>query len=142
MDRHDLIAPRVLGVRLSDSGYFVQVWNGNGPWHTEPPKIVWYDSNGSVLGESVHLEPELGVPSSLIYTDPSGQEHPVQFDLVSSGVELKPSLFDLGEVNDLDLDSRIENLGEPWTGGVVPDALRIQIEKDVEQAKALLLERT
>ena len=54
VDRHDLVSPRVLGVRLSDSGHFVQVWNGEGPWHDESPTIDWYDDDGTKLGESVH----------------------------------------------------------------------------------------
>ena len=130
VDRHDLITPRVLGVRLADSGHFVQVWNGEGPWHDESPSVDWYNNDGIKLGESVYLPTGVENPTSLIYTDPVGGEHLVQFDLLTSTMQLSPLLYDLGTVNDLDLDSRLENLGEPWIGGIAPEALRIEIKDD------------
>ncbi len=130
VDRHDLLSPRVLGVRSSDSGHFVQVWNGEGPWHVEAPVVSWYDSNGVKLGDSVHLPSVEEHPTSLIYTDPKGDDHFVQFDLYSSTFKLQPLFYDLGTITEFDLDSRLENIGEPWTGGVVPEALRIEFQED------------
>lgn len=74
-DRHDLVAPRIIGVQHSaDTIWKVQVWNGEGVFHDQAPDVRWLDAHAEVLGTSVILDTQ-STPTTVVYTDAQGQEH-------------------------------------------------------------------
>ena len=48
VDRHDLVEPRIVSVRLVDDAYEVQVWNGSGIYHEVSPVVEWFADNDEV----------------------------------------------------------------------------------------------
>ena len=56
VDRHDLIAPRILGVRFVDGVYEIQVWNGAGQYHDQRPTVEWLSESNEVLCTGVRCE--------------------------------------------------------------------------------------
>ena len=142
VDRHDLIAPRILGLRHVNDGIEVQVWNGWGAYHQTRPLIEWLDDNGNVLNplnpSNLEVGPSLRwsitdgetLPSVVQYTDPDGGVHRAMFELVYSSVELTAQVYQLPTVTDFTLDARLEQDGAPVNDGLASDAIRIAMQVD------------
>ncbi len=138
VDRHDLIAPRILGVRHADGGIEVQIWNGWGVYHQTHPRIEWLDNEGTVLNHPANRDGESSLrwsvvegevlPSAVRYTDPDGGTHRATFDLIPSSVELTAQVYQLPSVEDFTLDARLTQEGTLVDGGVASDAVRIAME--------------
>ena len=128
VDRHDLIAPRILGVRQQNAELHVQVWNGEGVWHQTPPTVEWFNNSDEVLGTGVHFNLIGQVPTGVRYIDPLGVKHVAQFDTEETIVELALNRYDIGTVNDLALDARLDNQGTLMEGASSVPAMRLVVE--------------
>lgn len=127
VDRHDLITPRIIGVRQVDTVLEVQVWNGDSLYHTVTPVVEWLDDTQMVVanGISVDVETLDSTPSMVRYTDPTGEMHLATFALEPSTLSLTPSLYALPETTEFALDARLAEEGTLLMEGAAPDALRI-----------------
>ncbi len=87
VDRHDLLSPRILGVRLVDNVYEVQVWNGDGVYHQVPPTVEWLSDNGEVVCSGVRCVTDGAIPNRVRYTDTLGGVHDAQVNVQQSGFQ-------------------------------------------------------
>ena len=68
-DRHDLLVPRIIGVRSSDGYTIAQVWNGSAAHHENSPKLAWFNSAGQQFANGIRV-PNQGIESgTVIYTE-------------------------------------------------------------------------
>lgn len=127
VDRHDLITPRIIGVRQISNVLEVQVWNGNSVYHTVNPVVEWLDADQMVVanGISVDVDTLDSIPSMVRYTDPIGDIHLATFVLEPSTLNLTPTLYALPETTEFALDVRLAEEGTLLTEDLVPDAVRI-----------------
>ena len=137
VDRHDLIAPRILGVRQQNGEIHAQIWNGEGMWHRTAPTIAWLSDVDDVLGTGARFELSEEIPSRVRYIDSVGTEHVAQFDLSETNVDLELKRYDIGMVDDLALDARLSNQGTWIEAGTSAAAMRLVVEpsEDVENAR-------
>ena len=137
VDRHDLIAPRILGVRHQNGEIHAQVWNGEGMWHQTVPTIEWLSDVDDVLGTGARLELSEEMPSRVRYIDSVGNEHVAQFDLSETNVDLTLNRYDIGTVDNLALDARLSNLGTRIEADTSAASMRLVIEpsSDVDNAR-------
>ena len=136
VDRHDLIAPRILGVRFVDGVYDIQVWNGAGKYHEQTPTVEWLSSSNEVLCTDVRCE-STDPPQSVHYLDLEGKEHEAIFELQETTVSLMPSWSSLPEDIGLDLAARIDTDGVPLDTGIGTTAMRIAMSISSEEELGL-----
>ena len=127
VDRHDLIAPRIIGVRLVNDVYEVQVWNGFSVYHEVYPQVEWLDDNDEVVCTWVRCAPPEMVPRTVRYTDESGQVHNAIFALQQTDVTLTPVWSSLPEDMGLGLDIRSQTEGTIVEAGLGSPAMRVSM---------------
>ena len=125
VDRHDLLSPRILGVRLVDNVYEVQVWNGVGVYHEVTPTVEWLSDNDEVVCLGVQCTIDEVVPQYVRYTDLLGGVHDAVFTVQQSGFSLRPIWSSLPEDTAFDLDVRENTEGTPVETGFGASAMRI-----------------
>ena len=128
VDRHDLIAPRIMGVRQQGEQVQVQIWNGNGLWHPERPMVEWLDASGQVLATDVTMTAGQNVPVMVRYTDLAGAAHEATFSLQGVDTDWTIERYDLGGVSDLSLDARLANPGTMIDSITSTSAMRIVVD--------------
>lgn len=137
VDRHDLIAPRIIGVRQQNDELQVQVWNGDALWHQTSPRIEWLNDVDDVLGTGVRFKLSEVVPSRVRYTDSMGMEHVARFVLEDTNVELTLERYNIGVVDDLALNARLANLGSIIEEASSVASMRLVVgpSDDIENAR-------
>ena len=132
VDRHDLLNPRILGVRLVDNVYEVQVWNGVGVYHEVTPTVEWLSDNDEVVCLGVQCVADDVIPNRVRYIDTLDAVHDAVFNVQQSEFSLRPSWFSLPEDIDFDLDVREDTEGTFVESGLGTSAMRISmsIESD------------
>ena len=127
VDRHDLVAPRIVSVRLVNNVYEVQVWNGVSIYHEVSPTVEWFDDSGEVVCTGVRCVPSETVPRTVRYTDTDGQIHDAMFDLQQVDWTLTPVWSSLPEDMGLELDSRVQTDGTLVETGLGSPAMRVSM---------------
>ena len=128
VDRHDLIAPRILGVRLIDGLFDVQVWNGVSVYHQRTPNVEWFGANGEVLCTGVRCSGVDNIVNEVRYTDGDGGVHTAIFELQDSNIELTPTWQSLPDTMSLALSRRLRTEGTAVETGLGTDAMRISMQ--------------
>lgn len=128
VDRHDLIAPRILGVRLIDGVFDVQVWNGVSVYHQRTPSVEWFGANGGVVCTGVRCSGVDNVVNEVRYTDDDGGVHTATFALQDSILELAPTWQSLPDTMSLALNRRLRTEGIVVETGLGTDAMRISMQ--------------
>ena len=127
VDRHDLIDPRIVGVRLVEGVYEVQVWNGLSVYHEVTPTVDWLSDGGEVLCVGVRCTPNEQTPRLVRYIDPNGTVHEAMFELQQTEFFLESAWSSLPEDMELDLEIREQAEGIPVETGFGTDAMRISM---------------
>ena len=128
VDRHDLIAPRILGVRLIDGVFDVQVWNGVSIYHQDTPNVEWVGANGEVLCTEVRCSDVGDVVNEVRYTDLDGRVHTAVFALQDSMLDLTPTWKSLPDTMGLALNRRLSTEGTVVETGLGTDAVRVSMQ--------------
>ena len=130
VDRHDLIGPRILAVRLVDGVYEVQVWNGEGVYHKTRPNVEWFDSNDDLLCGGVRCAVSDPTPRYVRYTDVEGTAHEAVFEVQESDLLLTSVWASLPDEMGFGLDTRENTEGTPVDTGLGTAAMRISMSVD------------
>ena len=125
-DRHDLLNPRIIGIRKVDGLYQVQVWNGMGPYHDETPIISWLDADGNEVAQGLFCD--MDDVQNVQYIDPQGNSHQATFQLEDSVASLELQRWQIDPTAAYTLTER-ENLSTTeLASGESSEAMRLGVE--------------
>lgn len=125
VDRHDLIGPRIMGVRFVDGEYDVQIWNGVGSYHEQTPTVEWLSASNEVLCTDVRCSATEILPDTVRYVDLEGNVHEAVFELQETQVSLTPQWSSLPADSSLELAAREAADAIPFEAGLGTTAVRI-----------------
>lgn len=133
IDRHDLVDPRIAGVRKGEEGYIAQVWNGSAAFHQQTPKIVWFDDEGLEIGKGVVFGDETAVPVALEYEDPRGEIQYATFAVEEAEDFFSISMQTVTESSSYALEARQEQVGVDIFDGIAAEQTRLTADVGDQQ---------